>query len=145
MDMINLTDRRDATQATVDKWLNQPFSWGAADCAKMTLDHLRNMGHRPKIAKAGAWKTAASASAAVRRMGCGDLVDVIDKMGHVRINGAQAIAGDIAAIEATHSMGCLCVCIGPNQWLSLHQEADGFTVIAIDQFLAAWRIEWHEQ
>lgn len=143
--MMNLIDRRDATQATVDKWLNQPFEWGGADCARMTLDHLRNMGHRPKIAKAGAWKTPASARAAVRRMGCADLVEVIDKMGHARINGAQAIAGDIAAIEAGHPMGCLCVCIGPNQWLSLHEAAEGFTVVEIDQFLAAWRIEWQKQ
>jgi hypothetical protein len=143
--MMNLIGRRDATQATLDKWLNTPFSWGNADCARMVIDHLRNMGHRPKIAKSGGWKTAASARAAIKRMGHADLIEVLDGWGLPRIEGAQAVAGDIAAIEADSPLGCLCVCIGPNQWLSLHEVAEGFTIVEISDFKAAWRIEWQKQ
>lgn len=143
--MKHAIERRDATQATLDKWLNKPFEWGKSDCARMGIDHLRNMGHKPKTSKARSWKTAVSAKAAIKRAGFNDLIEAIDDMGHLRIAGAYAIAGDIAIIEADNPLGCLCVCIGPNQWLALHEAAQGFTIIKIKKFKAVWRIEWQKR
>lgn len=143
--IIEAIERRDATQETKDEWMDRPFSWGDSDCGRMALEHLRRFGYRPKIAKLGKWQSALSAKAALKRVGCKTLVDMMDKQGLARINGAQAVVGDMAAIEADSPVGCLAVCVGPNLWIAPHEDSAGFTVIEISQFLAVWRVEWQRR
>lgn len=142
--MIEAINRKNATQETLDQWIDVEFSWGDADCAKMVVSHLRRFGHNPGIAKARSWKSALTAKAAMKRFGYANLIECMDGMLHDRINGAEALVGDVAAIEADNPLGCLCICTGPNQWLSLHESTSGFTIIQITEFKAAWRIKWQK-
>lgn len=142
--MLDQLGRQQATQKTVDKWMGKPFAWGEADCAVMLKDHLKNMGQPARVAGARKWKTAIGATKALKRLKFDNLSDLIDDRGFKRINGAEALTGDICVIAADHPLGCLAVCIGPNQWLSLHEGAEGFTLINIVQFIGAWRVEWQK-
>lgn len=143
--MKDATKRTEATQKTVDKWRGKPFKWGKSDCGLMVADHLKRFGIFPKIRKAGKWNSAIGAVKALQRLGCKNFEELIDSHGLERINGAQAIEGDIALIEADHDLGCICICTGPNQWLALHEDAEGFTLVEILEFIGAWRVTWQRR
>lgn len=143
--MTDATKRADATQRTLNEWKDRPFEWGKADCAKMASSHLRRFGHNPKIAKAGSYHSPLTAKAALKRYGHASLEAAIDAVGLERIGPAFSNVGDLALIEADHPMGCLCVCIGPNQWLALHEDVEGFTIISILEFITAWRVTWQKR
>ena len=44
--------RRDAAQATLDRFRDRPLRFGAQDCVRLVAFHLRQLGHRPALAKA---------------------------------------------------------------------------------------------
>lgn len=132
--------RAAATQQTFSMWNGKRFKWGKADCAKLAIYHLRAMGHQPKIKGLGDWRTPDTAAEALERVGWKDLVDAVDAQGFDPIIPAFARIGDIAVIEADFPHGCLVVCVGPDQWLGLHEDAEGFTVLNVMQFMKAWRV-----
>lgn len=140
--MTEAIHRRDATQKTLNEWKDKPFKWGKVDCARMLVSHLRRFGYHPKISKAGEWKSPLSAKAALKRLGFADMAEAITGQGLEEIIPAFAIVGDVALIEADHELGAVCVCVGPNQWLSLHEDAEGFTIVQIHEFIKAWRVAW---
>lgn len=143
--MENMTARIAATQKTVDKWRGKPFKWGKVDCGLMAADHVKRFGHYPKIRKAGKWNSPLGAVKALKRIGFSNFEEMIDDLDLERINGAQAIEGDVALIEAEHDLGCICICTGPNQWLALHEDAEGFTFVEIMEFIGVWRLTWQKR
>src|SRR3546814_16877565 len=68
-----LERRRIATQATVDRFKDEPFAWGRFDCGKMVAFHLRKMGKPIAHAKVGSYSDALGAARAMKRLGFDNL------------------------------------------------------------------------
>lgn len=63
--MTPIEKRHAATQATLDRFRDRPFRWGSVDCARMASFHLKRAGVKIAVAKAGSYRSAGSAVAAL--------------------------------------------------------------------------------
>lgn len=131
--------RRDAAQATLDRFGDKPFEWGKHDCARMVAFHLRKMGKPVKIAKAGSYRSAKSAQAALKRLGHKTLIEFMDAH-FARIPPAAAALGDVVAGPPDHAVGALCVCLGNGRVVGYHESMPGAVVLQPVKITAAWRI-----
>lgn len=132
--------RVDAAQATLDRFKDQPFRLGKNDCARMAAFHLRKLGYRPSLAKAGSYKTALSARAALKRAGYDSLAAALDGLGLERIAPASAVVGDIVEMEAGDAFGALAVAVGNGRVLGYHEDAPGAVVVQPLSIVVAWRV-----
>ncbi len=92
---MTLIARVEATQNTIDKWLDKTFEWGSADCGQMVASHLQEFGLTTPLEAAGRYSTELGAQRAVRKTGAKTMEDIVDQMGFTRISPASAIVGDI--------------------------------------------------
>lgn len=136
--------RAAAAQATLDRFVGRAFAWGRDDCVRLAAFHLRKMGHRPHVAKAGSYRSALSARRALARAGHQSLEAAVDSLGLVRIPMAAAIVGDVGLLPSDagtdEALGALIVCLGNGRWLGFAADADH--ACAVFQPLtggAAWR------
>lgn len=132
-----------AAQATLDRWKGVPFALGRADCARMVAFHLRQLGLRVRVGKAGAYASPLSARRALIRAGFASLPDALDQHGLPRIPPAAAIAGDVLQLpadddEGADGIGALCVALGNGRVLGWHPDAEGAVVMQPGAFEAAW-------
>jgi hypothetical protein len=137
---MTLLRRRDATQATLDRFKGKPFTWGKWDCAQMALFHLRGMGHEVRLAKVGAYNSALGAKRAIRRLGFDNLVAAMDSR-FPRIAPAEAVAGDMLALPADAGLGAIVVALGNGAAIGWHQDAEGAVAMRMEEFVAAWRVD----
>ena len=136
-----LEKRRDAAQATLDRFKGQPFQWGKFDCARLTAFHLRQMGYRPKMPAAG-YRTALSAKRAITKAGFVDLIAAMDAMGFPRIAPAATLVGDVIAWPSEHpEIGALGVQLGNGRTVAYHPHAPGAEVMEVKEWVAAWRVD----
>jgi len=135
-----MTRRVEAAQATLDRFIDKPFTWGKNDCARMVAFHLRKLGHRPALAKAGSYRSALSARAALKRLGHEGLADALDALGLARIPPAAAVVGDILEIPGSDALGALAVAVGNGRVIGYHEDATGAVVVQPTSFLSAWRV-----
>lgn len=129
-----------AAQATLDRFKNVPFAFGSNDCARMAVFHLRQLGHRPKIAKAGTYSTLLGARRALARAGFATLADAIDAQGVFRIPPAAAIVGDLVMLPGVDDLGALGVALGNGRVIMWHEDAEGACVCQPVKFVAAWSV-----
>jgi hypothetical protein len=139
--MSALIVRRDATQATLDRFKDVPFEWGRADCAKMLAFHLRGLGHELRLAKAGSYRTMLGAKRALRRLGFASLGAAIDAHGLMPIAPAAALAGDLVELPAEDEMGCITIAIGTGRVFGYNQGAPGAAVLQPLAYVRAWRAD----
>lgn len=131
--------RTAAAQATLSRFLDQPFQWGKNDCARMVAYHLRKLGYPVQLAKAGTYKSAIGARRALQRLGFGHLREAVDSYGLSRIPPAAAIIGDVIELPADDALGALGVALGNGRVLAYHQDAVGAVVIQPTGYVTAWR------
>jgi hypothetical protein len=137
-----LERRAAAVQILLDEWKDRPFSWSErATCARMVAEHLRRMGYRPPLAKAGNYKTALGARRALERLGVASLGEALDAMKLERIAPAAALVGDVVEIPGEPPFGCLTIAAGNGRAIGFHEEAEGVAVMQPVEFIAAWRVE----
>lgn len=123
-----LERRRIATQATVDRFAAKPFVWGRCDCAKMAAFHLRQLGVRVGIAKAGQWQSALGARRALGRLGVASLSELADR--HlVEIAPAAALTGDIAIVGGDEGHEAVWIAIGNGAALGWSEWTDGAAIL----------------
>ena len=141
----NIQIRRDASQATLDRFRDRPFKLGTNDCGKMVAFHLRKMGIDVSLAKLGSYSTPISARASLRRaFGVDTLMDWADQ-NFERINPAQALVGDIIELPGSGSpIGAFAIYIGHGLVIGYVEGEECATVSRIkydDQTrpLGAWR------
>lgn len=135
-------DRRvQLTAATKDHFVGRDFRWGVCDCARIAAWHLRQFGHSPQIAKAGSYKTALGAAAALKRLGHSTLADALDAIGLPRIAPAEAWVGDIVMGESGDVFGALGIYLGNGAMLGFHEDAPGAAVLRRVHLGTAWRVE----
>lgn len=132
--------RQSATQATIDHFRDLPFQLGVADCAKMTIFHLKQFGIRFKLSKVGPYSTPIGARRAVRRLGFDTLAEALDDVGLQRIAPAEALIGDILELEADAPPGALHIAVGNGRTFAYHEDAATAVVMQPLRALAAWRV-----
>ena len=132
--------RVDGAQATLDRFKDETFQFGKNDCARMAAYHLRKLGYRPGLAKAGSYRTALSARAALKRAGYDSLADALDGLGLERIAPAAAVVGDIVEMEAGDAFGALAVAVGNGRVLGYHEDEPGAVVVQPLSIVVAWRV-----
>lgn len=138
--MSEMIRRVAAAQATLDKYKGHPFHFGSRDCAQLVAFHLRKMGHKPKLAKAGRYSSALGAKKALKRLGFETLAEAMDANGFERIPPAAAIVGDVIEMPGLEGPGALTVCMGNGRVVGYHQDAIGAVVLQPVQTIAAWRV-----
>lgn len=95
---MNLLERVEATQKTIDQFFGQPFEWGVRDCAILAATHAENFGYETRLKEARNYKTAIGAKRALHELGVSDMEDLVDAYGFERIPPAMALPGDLCAI-----------------------------------------------
>lgn len=139
-----LDRRARITQATLDKFRDQPFAFGKCDCVRIAGFHLREMGYNPKLARGGAYKSALGAKAALNRAGYGSLAEALDGLYLPRIAPARAKIGDLVMGEGDldeYGIGILSVYLGNGRILTF---AEGYPSTVVGQPklapTAAWEV-----
>jgi hypothetical protein len=92
---MNLIDRANGTQTTIDNFAHTEFAWGSRDCGQLAGQHLEILGFETALKAAGNYKTERGAKIALGRLGFPDMEAVVDALGFERIAPAMAITGDI--------------------------------------------------
>ena len=136
--------RRDAAQATLDRFKDQPFEWGRYDCAKMVAFHLRKLGHQIGISKAGSYSSALGAKRALNRLGWPNLSHALDDVLHLeRIAPAFLVTGDILQIPGEGPLDTMAIALGNGRAISYHEDEVGAVVVQpiIADIVAAWRAQ----
>ena len=134
---MNLSERRDAVEATLARFAGRPFAFGVCDCGLMVIAHLKAMGW--PIRTGGTWKTALGLKRFLRRHG-GSGAACIDGWGVPRIAPAMALIGDVVELPGETEFGSFGVAIGNGRVLAFHQDVDGAAILQPnDPPLAAWR------
>lgn len=136
-----LTRRRDAAQATLDKFRDQPFKWGVRDCSRVVAHHLRLMGHSVRLPPAGSYGSLLGAKRKLRDAGYASLAEALDAMGFERIAPAAALVGDIIQWPSETELDALAVMLTNGRIAAYHQDALGLAVLQPVEFIAAWRVE----
>ncbi len=129
-----------AAQATLDRFKGRPFAFGRDDCARMAVFHLRQLGLKPKIAKAGSYSSLLGARRALARAGFASLAAAVDAQGLLRIPPAAAVVGDLLMLPGVDELGALVVAMGNGRVLGWHEDAAGATVMQPSDFVAAWGV-----
>lgn len=135
-----MLSRRDAAQATLDRFKGEAMRYGKNDCVRMAAFVLRKRGHRPQLGKAGTYSNAIGAQRALKRAGFDTLADALDALGLERIPPAAALPADIIMVPGEGSFGgALQVVVGNGRTLGYHQDLDGAEILMPVEFVAAWR------
>ncbi|WP_407698081.1 DUF6950 family protein [Stakelama tenebrarum] len=134
-----MVDRRDATRRTMDRFLGRPHALGSADCGKMGIFQLRQMGKRPRIGAGGTWKSRLGAVRFMNAHG-GSMAACLDGWGLPRILPAEALIGDLIEMPGEAPFGAMVVYLGNQSALGWHEEAEGCAVLRVRHPLRAWRL-----
>ena len=141
--MTTILERRvAAAQATLDHFTGRPFVWGKCDCAIMAADVLRRLGRTTPLRSFGSYRTALSATRALKKKGFADLPAVLDDYGLLRIPYAAALPGDIVSTPGEDAWGdALAVDLGRGRYLGFARDVEGARagVITLPVVNAAWR------
>lgn len=133
--------RRDAAQATLDRFQDVPHAWGRFDCAKMTAFHLRQLGYRVGISKAGEYSSLLGAKRALARLGWPSVSHALDEVLHLpRIGFASLLVGDVLQIPSEDGLDAMAVALGNGRALGYHPDAPGAVVVQPIEITAAWRV-----
>lgn len=133
--------RRDAAQATLDRFQDVPHAWGRFDCAKMVAFHLRQLGYRVGISKAGQYSNTLSAKRALTRLGWPSLSYALDDVLQLpRIGFASVLVGDVLQLPSQDGFDALAVALGNGRALGYHPDVAGAVVVQPIEITAAWRV-----
>lgn len=134
---MEILARTQATDKTLAAYIDAPFAWGRRDCGRMVAMHLRHMGHRVSLVKAGEYSSAKGAVRALSRMGYESLEAALDAQ-FVRIAPAEAVVGDVIALPSDCALSALAVRLSNGR--VLHSWQGGFSISEPLLFVAAWRV-----
>ena len=138
---MNLIERVNLTQNTLQEYLGKPFAWGNRDCSTVAAFVANAAGHDTPNPRG--YKTAAGALRAIRKLGHKDLEALIDSL-FERIPPASALPADLIALPAEKGWIALGVCLGEQRILAFVDHADGQGEVAsigpITVATHAWRV-----
>lgn len=139
--MTEMLRRQRAAQATVDRFRGVPFAYGKNDCARLAAFALRQMGHKPGLAKAGSYSSALGAARALKRLGHDDLASGLDALGLLRIPPIAALPADLIMLPGEGAFGgAIAMAVGNGRVLGYHEDLDGADILQPVEFVGAWRL-----
>ncbi|PZQ55259.1 MAG: hypothetical protein DI555_07865 [Novosphingobium pentaromativorans] len=140
--MMPLERRHAAIEATMAKFRDQPFQWGRVDCARVAAFHLKQLGYKIAISKAGRYRTALGAAKALGRLGYASLSEMADGLGLVPIAPARMLLGDLAEIEGDSPVGTVALYAGNGNVFAFHQDHEGLVTATPNatSILRAWSV-----
>ncbi|MGV3481488.1 MAG: DUF6950 family protein [Sphingobium sp.] len=136
--MNPLQRRKKATQATMDRFAGKAFAFGSVDCAKMAAFHLKQLGVKVRLSRAGQYGSAAGAAGALRRLGFATLVEAVDGTCRRLPSPAYAMIGDLVSFPSDHAIGALGIVLGNGNMLAFHEDHDGPVVMTMGRIDIAW-------
>ncbi|WP_397586684.1 DUF6950 family protein [Sphingobium fuliginis] len=139
--MTPLERRFAAIEATMARYRDRPFEWGKVDCAKVAAFHLKKLGHKVLISKAGAYGSALGARRAIRRMGYDSLPDLLDGLGLTRIPYSRMLLGDLVVAEGHGGIDAIGIYASNGHVLGFHEDHLDQGLVTVDLTpLAAWSV-----
>ena len=138
--MTPLERRHAAIEATMNRFRDRPFAWGKVDCAKVAAFHLKKLGHKILISKAGSYSSSLGATRALRRLGYASLAEMADGIGLTPIPYSRMLLGDIAEIEGDSALGSICLYAGNGNLFGFHEEHPGLVTLQPQKILRAWSV-----
>ena len=138
--MTPLERRHAAIEATMARYRDKPFQWGKVDCAKITAFHLKKLGHKILISKAGSYQSALGAARALRRLGYSTLPEMADGVGLTQIPHSRMLLGDIAELEGDSPVGAIGLYAGNGNLFCFHEDHPGLVTLAPTNILRAWSV-----
>lgn len=135
--MNDLLRRQKATEATLAKYRDKPFSWKDSNtCLHMLRFHLRQMGHKPEPLPR--IRSAIGARRALDERGWQDVGDLLDTL-LPRIPHASMLLGDVAMFRSGDGFGAITISVG-GKVLGWHDDAPGMTALEPVEIAGAWRV-----
>ncbi|WP_132390231.1 hypothetical protein [Novosphingobium sp. PhB165] len=138
--MTPLEKRHAAIEATMSRYRQLPFEWGKVDCAKVAAFHLRQIGLKLSLSKAGRYSSPLGAARALKRLGYSTLAEMADGIGLCPIPPAYLMLGDIAEIEGDSPIGTICLYAGNGNLFGFHENHPGLVTMTPKNILRAWSI-----
>ena len=123
--------RQQAVEATMAHVRGRKFALGKLDCARMAAFHLKQMGWRVRLSKVARYKTALGAKAALKRIGCENVIEAVDSLGLPRIAPARVLPGDVVSFPCDHALGALGVAVGNGNMLAFHEAHELPVIMAM--------------
>jgi hypothetical protein len=133
---MNLIERVQATQKTVDAFKGKAFADGKADCIQLILCHARHMGRKIRIPRYGDTKSAAEV---LRKLGFRTLGQAMDKH-FTRIETSGILAGDIVESLGSNGFSALMIAVGNGRTLGFHESIPHCDILQPLIVTGAWRI-----
>lgn len=134
--MMNLVDRVNRTQKTIDVFKGKQFVDWKVDCIQLIGTHARHMGKRVKLPK---YNDAKSAADAMRSLGFKTLSEAMDA-NFTRIDPGKVLVSDIVETLGTNGFSALMVALGNGRTLGFHETIPHCDVLQPLIISGAWRI-----
>jgi hypothetical protein len=132
--------RKRAAQATLDHWRDRAFSWEEGNhCARMITSHLRRLGVKVPHGKAGTFKSALAARAALKRVGFRSLAHMADHY-LLRIPAAAAKTADLVELPSADGLGAMMVALGNGRVLGYIDGFETPQVLQPNEYGGAWNV-----
>lgn len=138
--MTPLERRHAAIEATMARYRDKPFQWGKVDCAKVAAFHLKKLGHKISISKAGAYQSPLGAARALKRLGYSTLAEMADGIGLTPIPYSRMLLGDIAEVESDSTIGAIGLYAGNGNLFCFHEDHPGLVTMTPNKILRAWSV-----
>lgn len=108
---MNVLDRRDATQKTLEWFAPRPFNWAkSATCVHLVRRHLVHMGH--KVPPMPQFRSALTAKRALTERGWDTLGAMMDSI-VPQIEASRIVVGDVVELPSDNDVfPALCVFTG---------------------------------
>jgi hypothetical protein len=135
---MNLIERMEATQKTVDMFRCKDFAPGKFDCVQMWLAQRRHAGLKKiRIPPYGDWESAAKS---MRAMGVSSLSEGLDKY-HPRIDPHNVLMGDFIEGPGSNGFSALMLVVGNGRVLGFHEDISFAEILQPLMISAAWTLE----
>ncbi|WP_313437301.1 DUF6950 family protein [Novosphingobium sp.] len=120
--MTPLERRHAAIEATMAKFRDQPFEWGRVDCARVAAFHLKQLGYKIAISKAGRYTTMLGAAKALNRLGYSSLAEMADGLCLIPITPARMLLGDVVELVGDSPIGTVGLYAGNGNVFCFHED-----------------------
>lgn len=118
-----------ATEAVMKRFNGKAFRWSSNDCVRMVALHLRKLGYRISLPRAGSYSSLKGALKALKAAGFSSVEEALDSLQLPRIPLAYALPGDILAAPGADGITALWIFIRPGRALGFHEESETATLI----------------
>jgi hypothetical protein len=137
---MSLVIRREAVEATIQRFNGEAMKWGTVDCARIAAHNLRQLGIKTALMKGQRYATEHAALKALRDQGFSGLAEAVDAM-LPRIAPAMAIQGDLIGMATDGEVWdvALCVAVGNGRVLGIKEGVVMILQPDLNHAIAGWR------